>query len=49
MIDKDLKELFCSDTAALQERKMAIIVCSEYVTVISIFVSKESENRYGEN
>ena len=49
MIVKDLQELFCSDTEGLQERKMATIVCSEYVVVISIFVTKESENRYGEN
>jgi hypothetical protein len=49
MIDKDLQELFYGDRAALPERKMAPIVSSEYVTVISIFVCKESEKRYGEN
>ena len=49
MIDKDLGELFLGDSGGFRESKMAEIERSEYVGVISIFVTKESESRYGEN
>jgi len=48
-IGKDLIELFSLDLPGPETENMGVLHCSEYVELISIFVFKACNRRYGEN